>query len=233
MSFNRLLIRNYRSAMIVFVTIILVACAGHTKEEAPPQSSTSLQTTAKASSSPTSLPIAVGHDSTVPASSASSSAPAAQDGDSGGLRWTAPPGWKLGPEKSSMRAATYLIPAANGDKEGGECAVFKNIGGGVAANINRWILQFKQPDGSSSEAKAKQKKETVNGLQVTTVDLTGTFKGGGMAMGQESTEKPGYRLLGAIVETPQGDVFFKLTGPAKTIASAEADFQSLLKSIKM
>jgi len=232
MSFNRLLIRNYRSAMIFFVAIFLIACAEHVKDDAPAQSPTASQTTAKASSSPSSLPIAVGHESTVAASSAPSSAPSAQ-GNASGLQWTPPSGWKTGPQGSAFRAATYLIPAVGGDSEGGECAVFKNIGGGVAANISRWISQFKQPDGSSSEAKAKQKKTSINGLQVTTVDLTGTFTNSGMAMGQSTSPKSGYRMLGAIVETPQGDVFFKMTGPEKTIAAAEADFESLLKSIKL
>jgi hypothetical protein len=131
-----------------------------------------------------------------------------------------------------MRAATYIAPAAKGDSEGGECAVFTNIGGGVQANIDRWIGQFEQPDGSSSEAKAKQEKETINGFAVTMVDLTGIFTGAGMAMGQPSTRKPNYRLLGAIVEGASGEVFFKLTGPAKTIAAAQSDFQAMLKSIK-
>jgi hypothetical protein len=230
MSYNIPLIGNSRSAMIlfVFITIFFAACAASSKDAPPPQSATTSQTTV--SPTPSSLPIAVGHDSTVPASS-TSSAPAAQ-GNAGELKWTAPSGWKSGPERP-MRAATYLVPAAGGDKEGGECAVFMNIGGGVKANIDRWISQFKQPDGSSSQAKARQNKEPINGLQVTTVDLTGTFTGSGMAMGPPSPEKPGYRLLGAIVETPQGEVFFKLTGPEKTIASAEADFKSLLKSIKL
>jgi hypothetical protein len=125
-----------------------------------------------------------------------------------------------------------VIPAATGDSEGGECAVFVGIGGGVDANIKRWIGQFEQADGSSSEAKAKQKKETINGFAVTTVDLTGVFAGGGMAMGQPSVKKPGYRLLGAIIEAPSGEVFFKMTGPAKTIAAAQDEFQTLLKSVK-
>jgi hypothetical protein len=127
-----------------------------------------------------------------------------------------------------MRAATYLIPAAGGDSEGAECAVFKDIGGGVDANIKRWIGQFEQPDGSSSESKAKRNKETINGFQVTTVDLIGAFAG----MGQPAAKKANYRLLGAIVETPQGEVFFKLTGPVKTMAAAQSEFQSLLKSLK-
>lgn len=133
-----------------------------------------------------------------------------------------------------MRAATYIAPPAKGDAEGAECAVFDGgIGGGVQANIDRWIGQFEQADGSASSAKAKQQKETINGMTVTTVDLTGVFAGGGMAMGatQPATKKPGYRLLGAIVEAPGGEVFFKMTGPAKTMAAAQADFQKMLKSI--
>jgi hypothetical protein len=153
-------------------------------------------------------------------------------GGQGDVSWTTPSRWKTNPG-TGMRAATYIIPAAAGDGDGAECAVFKNIGGGVAANIKRWIDQFEQTDGSSSDSKAKQNKETINGLNVSTVDLTGTFKGGGMAMaGQPTAKKPGYRLLGAIVETPQGEIFFKLTGPEKTVAAAQPEFQSLLKSIK-
>lgn len=147
------------------------------------------------------------------------------------VKWTAPSRWQTGPDKP-MRAATYLIPAAPGDSEGGECAVFVGIGGGVDANIKRWIGQFQQADGSSSEAKAKQKKETINGFPVTTVDLTGVYASGGMAMGQPSVKKPGYRLLGAIVEAPSGEVFFKITGPEKTITAAQGEFQALLKSVK-
>jgi hypothetical protein len=133
-----------------------------------------------------------------------------------------------------MRAATYLIPAASGDSENGECAVFffgPGQGGGVEANIKRWIDQFEQPDGKPSEQLAKQGKQTINGLSVTTIDLGGTFKGGGPMMGQ-GEKKPGYRLLGAIVEGPQGAVFFKLTGPAKTVAAAQQEFQSLLRSFQ-
>jgi hypothetical protein len=130
-----------------------------------------------------------------------------------------------------MRAATYLIPAAAGDSEGAECAVFANIGGGVQANLDRWAGQFELPGGGDPKEKAKTKKETVNGLPVTTIDLTGTYKGGGMAMGQPSAPKTGYRLLGAIVEAPDGEIFFKMTGPAKTIAAAEKDFQALLNSV--
>jgi hypothetical protein len=44
---------------------------------------------------------------------------------------------------------------------------------------------------------------------------------------------PGYRLIGAIVEGPGGSVFFKLTGPAKTIAAQQKTFEQLIASIQV
>jgi hypothetical protein len=126
-----------------------------------------------------------------------------------------------------MRAATYIIPAAEGDSEGAECAVFVNLGGGVQANITRWIGQFEKTDGEP-----KKSSEKINELPVTIVDLSGTYKGGGPMIGQPTMSKASYRLLGAIVEGPVGDIFFKLTGPAKTVASAQDEFYTMLKSLK-
>jgi hypothetical protein len=131
-----------------------------------------------------------------------------------------------------MRAATYKVPAAKGDTEDAECAVFyfgQGQGGSVDDNLKRWYGQFSQPDGKASDAAAKTKKEKIGGLPVTTVDLAGTYTGSSM-MGP-TTPKPGFRLLGAIVEGPQGPVFFKLTGPAKTVESSRAAFKKLLETM--
>jgi hypothetical protein len=51
-------------------------------------------------------------------------------------------------------------------------------------------------------------------------------------MMQSTGKKTGYRLLGAIVEAPEGNVFFKLTGPAATVGAAQADFDALVGSMK-
>ena len=48
---------------------------------------------------------------------------------------------------------------------------------------------------------------------------------------QATASEPGYRLLGAIVEGPQGAVFFKFTAPAMTVAAQQSDFETLLKSV--
>ena len=150
----------------------------------------------------------------------------------GGLTWTAPADWKSQGERP-MRAATYSIPAAKGDAEPAELAVFyfgKSEGGGVEANVKRWIEQFQKADGSSAAKDAKVKKETIAGFAATALDVKGTYLGGSM-MGS-STPKPGYRLLGAIVEGPGGNVFFKLTGPDKTVSGAEKSFRKMLDGLK-
>ena len=52
-------------------------------------------------------------------------------------------------------------------------------------------------------------------------------------MMQSQGKRPGLRLLGAIVESPEGLVFFKLTGPAATVGAAQADFEALVASFAM
>jgi hypothetical protein len=157
----------------------------------------------------------------------------AQAEEAGGLTWSAPKEWEAQGARA-MRVATYRIPPSKGE-EPGELAIFyfgQGQGGGVDANVKRWVGQFQKPDGKPlTDKDAKTKKDTVNGLPVTTVDVKGTYAGGGPMMGP-STPKPGYRLLGAIVEGPEGAIFFKLTGSEKTVAASEKPFRKLLDSVK-
>jgi hypothetical protein len=146
-----------------------------------------------------------------------------------GIQWTPPSSWKAQPP-APMRAATYAAPAAAGDKEAGECGVFffgTGQGGGVEANVERWLGQFE--DGPATPAKPKQ--QTIGGFRVTTIEHSGTYLAGA-PMAQTKTRKPGYRLVGAIVEAPQGNVFFKFTGPAKTVEAGRAAFDKMLQSIR-
>jgi hypothetical protein len=146
-----------------------------------------------------------------------------------GMRWTAPSGWTSEGARP-MRAATYRIAPAPGDGMAAECGLYffgPGQGGSVEANIERWKGQFQRPDGKVSPAKVAARK--IGGLNVTTVDTAGTYSGlGGPVASPHGV--PGYRLLGAIVEGPGGNVFVKFTGPAKTIAANEQKFGQLLAS---
>lgn len=149
-----------------------------------------------------------------------------------GVRWTAPQGWKAEAARP-MRAATYSIPLAAGDQGVAECVVNyfgPGQGGGVDANVERWRGQVQGADGKPAPAKID--KRTVRGIAITTIDASGTYTGMGGPMMAGAKPVKGYRLIGAIVEGPGGSVFFKLTGPAKTIAAQQKNFEQLLASIQ-
>jgi hypothetical protein len=147
-----------------------------------------------------------------------------------GLKWTAPSNWKNQGQRP-MRAATYTIPLAAGDTTEAECAVYffgEGQGGSIQANLDRWKGQVVAASGKPADAQIQHK--TIHGLAVTTIDSTGVYTGMGGPTAAEKTASHGYRLIGAIVEGPGGNVFIKCTGPTKTIAANQAAFDQLVNS---
>ena len=151
------------------------------------------------------------------------------------LNFTAPSSWQTRPAASTMRVAEFVVPKAAGDAEDAELIVYffgASSGGGVDANVDRWIGQMQQPDGSASKDKARREAQTINGLKVTTVDLTGTYVAEVRPGAAEHYNKPNFRLRAAVVETPRGPYYIKMTGPAKTMAAADGDFKKFLATLR-
>lgn len=161
---------------------------------------------------------------------AQSNSPAAAE-----LRHKAPDGWVKEQTTSSMRVAQYKLPKAEGDPEDALLVVYyfgATQGGAVQANIDRWISQMQQPDGSASKDKAKTETSTVNGLKVTSVDVSGTYTAE-MAPGTPGQRNEAkYRMRAAVIETPKGNYFLKLVGPAKTMGHWEQSVTDFLKSFE-
>jgi hypothetical protein len=151
-----------------------------------------------------------------------------------GLTYTAPAAWKPVATTSSMRVAQFAVPRAPGDAQDGELVLyyFGGSGGTVEANIDRWLGQVQQPDGRSSKAVAKRETRTISGLKATLVDVGGTYIAEMTPGATERHNSPGFRLRAAVIETPNGPYFVKLTGPAKTVASSEKAFEQFLNSLK-
>lgn len=109
-------------------------------------------------------------------------------------------------------------------------------GGGVEANIDRWIGQFKQPDGSSTREKTKIEKAKVGETEIHVVDITGTYmdRPGGPFAGGRVIPREGYRMLGAIIVTKSsGHYFVKMLGSEKTVAANHKPFRSMLTELKV
>jgi hypothetical protein len=152
------------------------------------------------------------------------------------LKYDAPAGWTVRTPASSMRVAEFALPRVAGDAEDGALVVyfFGGQGGTIQANLDRWIGQMTQPDGKPSAGVARTSTlTTTRGLSVTLVDLTGTYVAEMTPGSTERHNKAGFRLRAAVVETPEGPYFVKLTGPAKTIAKWDESFLAFVKSLRI
>ena len=145
----------------------------------------------------------------------------------GALTFSRPAGWTDRAPASSMRVAEFVVPKASGDAEDAELIVyyFGGTGGTVEANLQRWTTQFQ------STAAPVRTTATVNGLQLTNLDVSGTYVAEVRPGETERHNKSGFRMRATVVETPKGPYFIKLTGPAATIAGASAAFDQFLKSL--
>ena len=171
-------------------------------------------------------------------SSTASSGPQAAQSNSAGageLRFKAPEGWTTDKPSSNMRMAQYKLPKAEGDSEDASLVLYyfgATQGGTAQANIDRWISQMAQPDGSASKDKSKSETTTINGLKVTTIDVSGTYTAE-MAPGSGTFHNnPNWRLRAAVIETPKGNYFVKLVGPSKTVGRWEQAYTDYLKSFE-
>lgn len=127
-----------------------------------------------------------------------------------------------------MRIAQYRLPKAETDTEDASLVLYyfgPGQGGSAAANVERWM---KQIEGNSG----KQDYLEVHGLKVTTVDATGTYVAETAPGSGTFNNKPGYRLRGAVVETPNGNYFVKLVGPEKTVERWNESFLGYVKSFE-
>ncbi len=150
-----------------------------------------------------------------------------------GLRFEAPTTWISEAPSSSMRLAQYRLPGLEGDPEDAELAVFYfgGQGGSVQANVDRWIGQFSNPDGSPvTDPRVSQRD--ANGIPLTIVDVRGTYHQSQGPMMAQTTVKENYRMLAVVAEGPAGPTFFKLTGPQPTVDHFEESFNSFLDTLR-
>jgi hypothetical protein len=150
----------------------------------------------------------------------------------GGISVIVPEGWVVQQPSSSMRKAQYALGRQAADAEDGELAVFyfgSGSAGGVAANLDRWRKQITPAEGSPP---SDPQTRTVDGMAVTVLDLEGLYKAGMGPMMAPGPPKSAYRMVAAIVESPAGAYYFKLTGPSATIAHWRTSFAQCINSAK-
>jgi hypothetical protein len=140
-----------------------------------------------------------------------------------------PASWEWVEATSSMRKAQLKVSGAD-KKQSAEVIFFyfgEGSGGGTQANVDRWLGQFQEP---KDKINSKVEEVKVGKLKVTYVQAEGTYMSG-MPAGPK-TAQPGSMLMGAILESAQGNVFVRMTGPVELVKASKTDFRKMIEGAK-
>lgn len=132
-----------------------------------------------------------------------------------------PEGWKSVTPSSPMRKAQLEI--ARGPQKA-EVTFFHfgaDQGGTAEDNVARWYAQF-----SGSEKNRITEHMQVGQVKITFAMTEGTFSSG--MPGGPTTAMEGYALCGAILESPAGNVFVKMTGPNAVVKASTEAFKKMV-----
>jgi len=127
-----------------------------------------------------------------------------------GLVWGVPHGWDLSPTGTHPRIAEMRTPGKL------EILVFSlgRGGGTVTANLQRWRGQFQPLKDSAIEW------DTAGGVASAIGQWTGNYRGGDGSVASDGSLRT---MVGAVVEGPAGQVFFKVVAePQKVRAEHDA-----------
>jgi len=147
-----------------------------------------------------------------------------------GMTSELPADWVAEAPESRMRLLQFRVPAADDADEDPQLVVYyfgPGQGGSLDANVERWKSQFSNPDGTPVEPVIT---ELSGSMPATLVELRGSYaRSIGMGPGDEAL--PQRMLLAAIVETPKGNLYPQLHGPAELVARNRDAFVAFVEGI--
>ena len=138
-----------------------------------------------------------------------------------GIRFDVPVDWNEQP-KSDFYEAKYLIPS----EEGEMVLTLTSMGGGIDANLQRWVGQFQQdPD-------ERPRRETlrIDGAKSEWLDVRGTFRS---RVGTSPGPHENWRLLGVAIPMKPRPFLLKLIGPRAAVSGFEAEFKTFARSAQL
>jgi gluconolactonase len=139
------------------------------------------------------------------------------------LKLTVPESWESQPPSNNLRLGQFKIAPL---KDEGESEIyiasFPGGGGGVDANVSRWISQF-----TSEGRKVKVTQGKAPQGDYVLADISGTYKQSiGPPVRMQTKEVPDSRMLGVILMIEDEGIYFvKFTGGKETVASQEKAFR--------
>jgi hypothetical protein len=144
----------------------------------------------------------------------------------GEFTFARPGAWEWVEVNSSMRKAQLKITDEK-TKNSAEVIFFHfgaGQGGDTKQNLDRWFGQFQEP---REKIEAKTDEVTVGKRKITYAHAQGTYSSG--MPGGPKTPLKDHALLGAIVESDQGNVFIRMTGPLDLVKRSTGDFKKMVE----
>ncbi len=154
----------------------------------------------------------------------------------GGLQFTMPGRWTAEPATSPVRAGQWRIPATRGALPGPEDAelvvfYFAPGGGGTAQeNIDGWRGAVRDDSGSPVTGLLSTRQP--GGFKVSELIATGTYLDPVPMPGLPPVPRPGGELVGVVVENPNGNLYWRLTGPEPLVTAALPLLRQAIDSVK-
>ena len=133
--------------------------------------------------------------------------------------WRVPDGWTVEPGARPMREVTLTKGSAEL-----YVSILGGGGGGLLANVNRWLGQFGAPRIDAGAIAGLERVPCLGG-EAYVISAEGDFTG----MDGEQQGEMG--LLGALLEQPTRLVTVKLVGKAPEVRAARAEFLSFVSSL--
>ena len=209
----------------------IAACKGKDASGETPAESAGAKT-AQAQPAAPAAPAADPHGATA-APASSTAADAAQPKDAASPTFRKQAGWEDVAVTSKMRVVQYKLPRAAADSEDAELVVYHFPGGGgsVQDNLDRWVGQFAQPDGSSSKDKSATSTRKVGAYALTEIALCGTYVAETSPGSGEHYNKPGWCMNACVIEGPGGPFYAKAVGPATTLERWRPSWNAFLSAL--
>lgn len=139
----------------------------------------------------------------------------------GSFTFAVPAGWKKVTPSSPMRKAQLEVGEGAAKAEVTFFQFGAGQGGTPADNVARWFAQF-----PGSDDKRKTENVQAGSVKITFATTEGTFSSG--MPGGPTTPMTGYALMGTIMESSDGDVYVKMTGPEAVVKAATEAFKKMV-----
>ncbi len=151
------------------------------------------------------------------------------------LVFAPPAAWTVESPTGAVRKAQYRVARVDGDTDDADVSVFFSGPQGmgpIEANLMRWAKQFEVAPGANAMDALTQSQRRVGAFDVTECEISGHYVAEVPPGSGNKQDKPGWRLMGAIVAAPSGPYYIRMLGPQNTVAAHAAEFRAFISGLK-